>query len=380
MTDISSDKQCQELHKDMLLSRLLTSKLTVTDSYRELLAGLEWLSEGGVIVSVHISGFDGGGEDIQWTMMTMTRRFPNTHICTFLQGLAHFAIVVPRTSSRELGQFFTIHGKDTLFFGVSSFAPRLLEDAHFAWAQAQEALAYRFYGKNVFLHDQLKDGRDIPLADLEGLGFDRILSQQDTKDIYPACQKLRQFLTTEPLIYPERTKQQIVSLILTLLEQHDRGDINIPLKEMAVAMFTDINHLDALIACVHAILFEACIAKQESANNNNVIESCLAYLEENLDASLQEASERFCFHPNYFSSLIKKRTGMSYSQYIHNLRMKRARALLHDTKMLVQEVADMAGYHDPRYFSRVFRQDTGVSPAQYRRQNAARDAKGNNKP
>lgn|GEM_PF-1418933 len=105
------------------------------------------------------------------------------------------------------------------------------------------------------------------------------------------------------------------------------------------------------------------------------MENCLAYLEENLDLSLQEAADRFYFNASYFSSLIKRRTGMSYSQYIHHLRMKRAKTLLLDKKLLVQEVAIQTGYQDPRYFSRVFRQEYGVSPDQYRRQHTVRGLK-----
>ena len=107
--------------------------------------------------------------------------------------------------------------------------------------------------------------------------------------------------------------------------------------------------------------------KKSKESENDPINKCLAFIEENLDTPLHEVADKFYFNPSYLSSLIKKKRGMTFCQYVHYLRLNKARLLLKSTRLRVQEVAKRVGYHDSRYFSRVFRKENGVSPIQYRR-------------
>jgi len=171
------------------------------------------------------------------------------------------------------------------------------------------------------------------------------------------------FALLVPGVYPEEAGERIA--------RWEGSQLRFGISQYASHLLADIPN--AWLQAQEALALY--VSKTEKLSDFDLLENCLAYLEENLNLSLQEAADRFYFNPSYFSSLIKRRTGMSYSQYIHYLRMKRARMLLLDTKLLVQEVAIQTGYHDPRYFSRVFRQEYGVSPDQYRRQHTVRGLK-----
>ncbi len=58
----------------------------------------------------------------------------------------------------------------------------------------------------------------------------------------------------------------------------------------------------------------------------------------------------------------------SIGDEIRHVHLERARALLISTALLMEEVADRAGFTSLHYMSRVFRQEMGMTPTAYRRQ------------
>lgn len=60
--------------------------------------------------------------------------------------------------------------------------------------------------------------------------------------------------------------------------------------------------------------------------------------------------------------------GESISDYIQNLRLKKAEALLLGSRLSVTEIAYRVGYSAPDYFSTVFRSKYGVTPSGFRKQ------------
>lgn len=81
--------------------------------------------------------------------------------------------------------------------------------------------------------------------------------------------------------------------------------------------------------------------------------------------SIDQVADAIHLHPNYVSSLFKKETGMSFTRYINNLRVERAKDLLCGHEMSVEEVAETTGFNTMRYFYKVFKESTGISPGKY---------------
>ena len=83
-------------------------------------------------------------------------------------------------------------------------------------------------------------------------------------------------------------------------------------------------------------------------------------------ASYLAAPTYFLLNASYFSQLFKKKTGMTYQNYLTEYRIDRARDLLSSTASPVADIAAEVGYDDPKYFMRVFKRRTGLTPGQYR--------------
>lgn len=68
-----------------------------------------------------------------------------------------------------------------------------------------------------------------------------------------------------------------------------------------------------------------------------------------------------------FKRRFQKAAGMSPLEYVHALRLERAKTLLETTELKLSELAEKVGYEDATFFSRLFRRAVGLTPAEYRR-------------
>lgn len=94
------------------------------------------------------------------------------------------------------------------------------------------------------------------------------------------------------------------------------------------------------------------------------------YMEENFcdpDLSLQKTADRIHVSPSYLSKVLKKEIGLSFIDFLTQLRIKKAIRLMKDPCQKIHEIAEKVGYSDQHYFSTAFKKVLGVSPAEYRR-------------
>lgn len=99
-------------------------------------------------------------------------------------------------------------------------------------------------------------------------------------------------------------------------------------------------------------------------------QSIVEYVKENAcdaDFDLSRIGERFGLSNDYVSAMIKKVTGSAFKEYLTELRMQKARALLEeDSELSVNEIGLRVGYRKTSNFIRKFRETYGCTPAQYR--------------
>lgn len=104
-------------------------------------------------------------------------------------------------------------------------------------------------------------------------------------------------------------------------------------------------------------------------SNLSLPDQILLYMIEHMDrVTLDMVASQFSYHPNYVSSLLRQKTGKTFSKILLEQRMERALALLRGTSLAVEEIAAMVGYNDTSNFYRAFRAKYRVSPREYCRQ------------
>lgn len=85
------------------------------------------------------------------------------------------------------------------------------------------------------------------------------------------------------------------------------------------------------------------------------------------EISLQDVADSVGMNASYLSHLLKKKTGMNYTEYLIHLRIRRARELIRSTDEKFYVISEQVGYPNTFYFTRLFKRETGQSPSEYRR-------------
>lgn len=87
----------------------------------------------------------------------------------------------------------------------------------------------------------------------------------------------------------------------------------------------------------------------------------------NTGITLDEIANKLNITPEYLGTKFRTETGVTFSTYMKDYRITKAKELLMGTNLKLYEIADRVGYNDPKYFSRVFKEETGQLPADYRK-------------
>ena len=89
--------------------------------------------------------------------------------------------------------------------------------------------------------------------------------------------------------------------------------------------------------------------------------------------SLSTVAAEIGYHDKYISALFKRQKGITYTQYLRELRIRHAVFLIEQGVVSVKNIAILSGFGDALYFSKVFKEAKGISPKEMIR----RVAKGN---
>lgn len=137
-----------------------------------------------------------------------------------------------------------------------------------------------------------------------------------------------------------------------------------------------IEHLAGFEDCCKfykSILKEAIDLRNKNSQKRyaGLIEQAKEYINLNFamsDLTLDQVASTVNLSPNYFSSLFNQETGMTFIEYLTDIRMEKAKDFLRCSGKKITEIGYLVGYLDSHYFSYIFKKTQNCTPSEYRLQ------------
>lgn len=102
--------------------------------------------------------------------------------------------------------------------------------------------------------------------------------------------------------------------------------------------------------------------------NERIIYTIKKYVEKHYrDVTLEDLTKLVHMHPDYISKFFKQKTNQNFSDYVIEVRMKKAARLLDDVQYKIYEISNMVGYSNSFNFTRTYKNYFGISPSEYRK-------------
>lgn len=153
-------------------------------------------------------------------------------------------------------------------------------------------------------------------------------------------------------------------LILEIYNEHDQ-------KKEGYKIAIKARLLELLVVLLRKVPLVKYSTKDKNRQLNRLerLEQVFKYVEENFDReiTLAEISRIASFSPYHFTRFFKEATGMTFVQYLNNLKICKAVYFLDTTENPITEIAYKSGFNSIKTFNRVFRQLKGCSPSSYQK-------------
>jgi AraC-like DNA-binding protein len=109
---------------------------------------------------------------------------------------------------------------------------------------------------------------------------------------------------------------------------------------------------------------------------SRVIRNAIEYINNSLSEkiTIADIAEKTFVHPNYLSTLFKKETGSTLSNYILSRRVEEAKYFIRYGSNAMSDIANFYQFCSQSHFIATFKKFTGMTPAQYRAQSVRRGA------
>lgn len=104
--------------------------------------------------------------------------------------------------------------------------------------------------------------------------------------------------------------------------------------------------------------------------SNEYVVKAVQYIEEHISdvLTIKEVAQQVHLNPSYFSVLFKEEAGLTFIDYVTQLRMKKAKELLESSSLSLDAISEQIGLQTTSYFIRMFKKFESITPKQYRDQ------------
>ena len=232
-----------------------------------------------------------------------------------------------------------------------------------------------FYEINV-AKDQYADG-DVKSAELL-LKFEKELHYAMLRGEKDSALKMINEMLAHIHVYSDFDIRAIKARLLELLVILSRATIEagadpaktFRLSEDFISQIEQYADVDQLAIWISDIVrrfvvqaFDLALVKQSDVvfkTTNYIKRNCAEKL------SLDSLAREVFLSKSYLSSIFKKETGISLTEYITKVRVEKSKKLLLEDNASLINISSQCGFKDQSYFTKVFKKETGVSPKRFR--------------
>lgn len=158
------------------------------------------------------------------------------------------------------------------------------------------------------------------------------------------------------------TDEEVSMIVGLLMEAHNNKKEN--KSDIAELMIQNVFNTVVSIFLIH--LSKNSVGDDEHFNDNMI--NAIMYINENFYEKINcdDVAKKCGYSPNYFSAMFKLMMGITFSEYLCNVRLERAKYLLVATKTSISVISSECGFSSSSYFSKLFKEKIGMTPQQYR--------------
>lgn len=288
----------------------------------------------------------------------------------FLQTLFQLC----KTVQNQAGQYLQLRisiGVSRLFHGLAH-SPA-------AYRECLEALKYRIhFGESAILViDELEPRQQLPPTRADGFKKELVQALKMADDVMAKAvfRLILEELSRRNASYKEYQLallwlvldigQELLGSAEALMSFGTRGDK--PLHER-IAELKTVKETEAwfgqevLLPLIRE--YEARLRSQYRTISAEMVRLIEAHFDTNI--TLEFCAGRLSYSPDYLKRVFRKETGMNFSDYVAQYRLRLAKQWLAGTDMSISEIADRLQYSNLQNFSRYFRKMEGVAPSEFR--------------
>ena len=321
-------------------------------------------------------------QDLMGAGLTFPQEGPAHHVAGFDYTDRIYVVVgnLPRAlSENEKARQLTQYAQQTqrmndCMVGISATTDQMRQIPSLA-RQAAFSLAQGFYTGKKRLYEPQKP---LPALQEQVRGWKAQVSalRLGLYQQRPAqrCESLQAFLDETA-----RDRMPAVELVTKFctelfeqfyLEAKEAG-IALPPQEEARERLAQSISMPETTALVMDFARQCALAVQPEKPRSKAVNLAVEYIRRHFaeTISLEQVAAEVYLNPEYFSRVFKEEMGVTFVNFLTELRLKHSVRLLESTALRVQDVAQQVGYPNVSYFSTTFKKRYGMSPYEYRRRN-----------
>lgn len=247
-----------------------------------------------------------------------------------------------------------------------------------ALAEARSALAHGYYDPSqpiVFYQKQRPPLRSSGPREFNINFLKRSMSaavlENESQDLRAIFQELSGLFAQYK---PDKTQAvsaciNIYSYLHDLLRSEDSEDTDFPYSMDIAGQLSRLGSLEEILLWLDSFCEKICamLTERKEKRSDRFVYMAKRYIHEHYQEklTLSEIAEQLRISAGYLSTIFRRSTDQTVSDYIAQVKIEHAKELIDHGQYLIYEIADQLGFENAYYFSKVFKKVTGMAPKNY---------------